>query len=54
MEKILISQNDAIGQRQYWHEDDEGNVTKTVTTIKETICLRVRTVDTDGTIKTLE
>ena len=27
MEKILISQNDAIGQRQYWHEDDEGNVT---------------------------
>ena len=25
--KVLVSQNDLIGQKQYWHEDDEGNVT---------------------------
>lgn len=25
--KIQISENASIGQKQYWHEDDEGNVT---------------------------
>lgn len=25
--KIQVSENAAIGQKQYWHEDEEGNVT---------------------------
>jgi hypothetical protein len=25
--KVLISQNDLIGQKQFWHEDEDGNVT---------------------------
>jgi hypothetical protein len=27
MQKLLISENQGIGQKQYWHEDDDGNVT---------------------------
>jgi hypothetical protein len=27
IDKFLISENASIGQKQYWHEDDEGNVT---------------------------
>ena len=25
--KVQISQNDLIGQKQFWHEDEDGNVT---------------------------
>jgi len=25
--KIQVSENQLIGQKQYWHEDDDGNVT---------------------------